>query len=90
MAEPCSPEDCPYERICEIPFVGKYLGLKENEHYGTLRAVFEVDTKDPDNKEFLDIIEELREFASKHEKRVRNVEFISRILSESSAVTCVL
>ena len=63
-------DDCPYEKILDCHFVGRYLGLKKNKDYGTLRAVFEVDRSNCQNKEFLGIIEEMRQHTSEHKKRV--------------------
>ena len=62
---------CFYERILYCQFVGRYLGLKQIRHYGTERAVYEVDRWNPYNEDFLKIIEEIRQAASQYHKRVR-------------------
>ena len=51
--------------------MGRYLGLKQIRHYGTERAVYEVDRCNPYNENFLKIIEEIRQAAVQHHKRVR-------------------
>ena len=60
-----------YKQLVGQVFSGTYIGLQENNDYGTLRAVFEVDPEDPQNKDLLELVSTIRKLNDHSNTKVR-------------------
>ena len=60
-----------YKQLKGRVFSGRYHGIHKNKDYGTKRAIFEVDSQDPDNENLLDLFSTIREWNPQSEAKVR-------------------
>ena len=63
-----------YKKLVGQVFAGTYKGLHKHKDYGTLRAVFEVDSKDPINQALLDAFAVIRKLNYQSTAEVSSIQ----------------